>query len=210
LRFSGLEKLFNALPVNGHTGTKIGPARQDQGKQPKAGIATIQQRKVMDREFSKMGTGQFTFPLVFGCNNGINGYTIEWIKHLGDPGHWAQVASDGMPGTEMGNDIGDLRQPNRCPINGFQIETIPFEWGKMVIEILDDSIIELDKGIIGQLDSGLTPSHFGDKALGDIPSVDGFEERVKFFLIRTCGKMEQKENDDMKGQFAASAKGLRR
>lgn len=80
----------------------------------------------------------------------------------------------------------------------------------MVIEILDDSIIELDKGIIGQLDSGLTPSHFGDKALGDIPSVDGFEERIKFLLIRTCGKMEQKENDDMKGEFAGSAKGLRR
>lgn len=176
--------------MDGHTGAKVGPDRQDQGKQPKAGIASIQQGKVMGREFAKMRTGQFPFPLVFGGDNGINGYAVERIKHLGDPGHRAWVASDRMPGAKMGDDFADVRQPNRCAINDLQKETIPFEWCKMVIKVLNDAIIELDQSIIGQLDSGLAPSHLGDETLGDFPSVDGFEEVIELFLIRASGKVE--------------------
>jgi len=146
--------------------------------------------------------GKFALPVFLGRDDGIDGDLVQGIEKLGYPGHGRRRSLAAVPDAEMPGDVLFHWQPAGGPVDGQQAEAEPRAWIVMRFKILEHLQIQFDKGFESELHSSLGQGRLGYNPFGDIEPANGLEEFIEFVLIGAPHEIDEKNDQDVKGEFS--------
>jgi len=146
--------------------------------------------------------GKFALSMLFGRDDGIDGDLVQGVEKLGYPGHGRRRSLAAVPDTEMPGDVLLHWQATGGPVDGQQAESEPCAWLEMRFKEMNHLQIQFDKGFESEFHASLGQGRLGYNPFGDIEPANGLEKFVEFVLIGAPHEIDEKNDQDVKGEFS--------
>ena len=178
----------------------------------KADVTPVEQDDILfrqDRGF-EMFPSHGLLTLMVRIDDGIVGDPVEHIVKNGDPGHRTPFVLGMLGDPEVFLELPSIGEDQRGTIHGEHAQSLVGLKFAPLIEKPAKNIQKPDKDPVGKFFAGLANRASAHDPAGDIHFEDGLKKLIEFILKGALEIVDQKENNQGKGQEAIAGEGFGR
>ena len=99
----------------------------------------------------------------------------------------------------------DVKQARGGDIDSQQPKAMLGSGLEMFFKIVDQKLVQVDKGFEFQLYSGFRQGYFWNDSLSHVEAVDNFEEFIQLILAKSSDEVDEKNNQHIEGTFSLTS-----